>query len=281
MPDPDRLLRTFAKAVQATRATPGRRGRLIHLEGASEVLTAGDLHGNLENFRRILEIAKLAENPGRHLILQELIHGPLRYVSGGDKSHQALDVFAALKSQFPERVHMLLGNHELAQWTGQVVGKGDEEYNQIFRQGVEDGYGARAEAIYTAYLELFNALPVAIRTPNRVFLSHSLPSGKRLATFNASLLEQEDIDPAEFQLGGSVHALVWGRDTRPETVADFLARVDADLLISGHIPCDNGFEAPNDRQLILDCMKEPAAYCLFPTDRPLTHNELLECVGIL
>jgi hypothetical protein len=281
MPDPDRLLRTFTKAVQATSSTPGRRGRLLHLEGATEVLVAGDLHGNLENLRAILDRAQLQQHPGRHLILQELVHGPLRYVSGGDKSHQALDVFAALKGQYPHRVHMLLGNHELSQWTDQVIGKGNEIYNQIFRQGVSDCYGLRADEIYAAYLELFNVLPLAIRTPNRVFLSHSLPSGKRLPTFNAAFLEQDDIDPGEFQLGGSIHALVWGRDTRPETVAAFLERVDADLLISGHIPCDNGYDAPNDRQLILDSMKEPAAYCLFPTDRPLTHAGLLECVSIL
>src|SRR5436305_1736264 len=124
MPDPERLLRSFAKAVDATRSTPGRRGRVIHLEGAAEVLVAGDLHGNLDNFRKILDRAQLAKHPGRHLVLQELIHGPLRYVSGGDKSHQALDVLATLKSQFPHRVHMLLGNHELAQWTEQVIGKG-------------------------------------------------------------------------------------------------------------------------------------------------------------
>ena len=71
MPDPDRLLRTFANAVQAVRATPGRRGHRIELEGAAEVLVAGDLHGNLANFRKILDVAALAKHPGRHLVLCE------------------------------------------------------------------------------------------------------------------------------------------------------------------------------------------------------------------
>ena len=56
---------------------------------------------------------------------------------------------------------------------------------------------------------------------------------------------------------------------------------DADLLITGHIPCENGYDTPNDRQLILDCLSTPAAICLFPTDRPLTFQELVGYVEIL
>ena len=60
--------------------------------------------------------------------------------------------------------------------------------------------------------------------------------------------------------------------------AAFLQKVDADLLITGHVPCENGFDVPNDRQLILDSLGSPACYCLFPTDRPITHAELIACV---
>jgi len=35
---------------------------------------------------------------------------------------------------------------------------------------------------------------------------------------------------------------------------------------------------PNDRQLILDSLGTPAGYCLFPTNRPLSHAELLQHV---
>jgi len=226
-------------------------------------------------------VAELAKYPGRHLVVQELVHGPHRDPTGGDKSHQMVDILAALKCQFPRRVHMLLGNHELAELTGQSIGKGDEILNGLFRQGVDACYGSRGEEIYSAYRALFAVLPLAIRTPNRVFLSHSLPKAARLASFDLAALERDETAPEELKLGGSVHSLLWGRDTRPETVAEFLSKVDADLLITGHIPCDNGFEAPNDRQLILDTLKAPACYCLFPTDRPLTHAELLACVGTL
>ncbi len=281
MPDPDRLLLTIRRATQSFRTTPGRSGRLVRLNDADEVLVAGDLHGNVANFRALLQRAELAAHPRRHLVLQELIHGPHRYPTGGDKSHQLIDLLAALKLQFPRQVHMLLGNHELAQWTGQKIAKGDFDLNGLFTEGIGSAYGARGAEIYAAYQELFATVPLALRTANRIFLSHSLPSALRLPGFDPAILERDSHEPSDLKYGGAVHALVWGRDTSAATAAEFLGTVDADLLITGHIVCDQGYEVPNDRQLILDSLGAPACYCLFPTDRPLTQHELLEGVGTL
>jgi hypothetical protein len=200
---------------------------------------------------------------------------------GGDKSHQLVDLTAALKCQYPNRVHFLPGNHELAQATGRDIAKDDVELNSLFRRGVDDAYGARGAAVYDAYLALFAAAPLALRTANRVFLSHSLPPASRLAVFDPAALERDPTAAADCLPGGSVHSLVWGRDTREETAAAFLQKVGADLLVTGHVPCDHGFDAPNERQVILDSLGHPAGYCLFPADRPLTHADLMKCVGIL
>src|SRR5271168_2361882 len=109
MPNPERLLSTLNQAVRAFRATPGRRGHVVYLPLEAEVLIAGDMHGSVENFRLLLKIAELAKNPHKHLVLQEVVHGPFLYTGGGDKSHQLLDLIAALKCQFPTRIHYLLG----------------------------------------------------------------------------------------------------------------------------------------------------------------------------
>jgi hypothetical protein len=281
MPDPDRLLRTLHQAVFAFRTTPGRQGHLVHLDQADDVLVAGDLHGNIENFRQVLLLADLAHRPRRHLVLQEIVHGPFRYPLGGDKSHQLLDLLAALKCQYPDRVHFLLGNHELAQWRSQQIAKADMELNDLFRSGIDAAYDGRASDIYAAYLELFACMPVAIRTPNRVLLSHSLPGASRLMAFDPAVLQKEEFADHDVNPGGTVHALVWGRDTSPATVTAFLNKMDADWLITGHIPCDKGFAFPNDRQVILDAMGAAAGFCLFPADRPLTHADLVACVKLL
>jgi hypothetical protein len=214
-------------------------------------------------------------------VLQELVHGPFRYPAGGDKSHQLIDLLAALKCQYPRQVHLLLGNHELAQWTGQAIAKSESELNALFREGLDTAYGSRASEIYTAYLELFTLVPLALRTPNRVFLSHSLPKAARLEAFDPAILESETHEEQDLWPGGPIHALLWGRDTTAANVERFLEKVDADWLITGHIPCDRGFDLPNDRQLILDCTAVPACYCLFPLSRPLSHQELVDCIGTL
>ncbi len=281
MPEHDRRLLTLQRAAQFFRTTPGRQGRLVVPPDVAEVLVVGDLHGHIGNFRRVMAIADLATKPRRHLVIQEVIHGPFRYPLGGDKSHQLLDLVAALKCQFPKQVHFLMGNHELAQVTNRRIGKDEDNLLELFEAGVKLAYTESADAVLAAYRDIFLAAPFAFRTPNRVFLSHSLPPATRLADFDPAALQRDVPQPDDVLPGGTLHSLVWGRDTSPENATAFLQRVDADLLVTGHIPCEHGFEVPNDRQLILDGMGAPACYCLFPADRPLTHAELVGCVRSL
>ena len=281
MPQPERLLPLLRRAVEIIRATPDRRGHVIRLTDAADVCVAGDLHGNVDNFSRLLRVADLAKNLRRHLVVQEVIHGKFRYPGGSDKSHQMIDLIAALMCQFPGQVHYLPGNHELSQLTNRLIGKGDEDLNDLFRQGVETAYKEHAVAIYDAYMRIIAAGPLVVRTPNRVYLSHSLPGAKRLESFDPTILEGEEFRDEDFALGGTVHSLVWGRTTTEEHVAAFLQKVDADWLITGHIPQERGFDVPNSRQLILDAQGSPACYCLFPCDRPLSLDDLKAMIGTI
>lgn len=282
MPDPDRLLRTLHKAAEAVRQTPGRHGRFVQLQGATEILVAGDLHGHIGNFQAIIKAADLANNPQRHLVLQEVIHGRLTYPGGGDKSHQLIDLFAALKFQFPWQVHMLLGNHELSQWLNRLVMKEDRDLNALFREGVIEAYGSdKGTEIYDSYLKLFAMVPLALRTANRIFVSHSLPRERHIERFEVKNLET-DVSPSEdLAIGGPVYELLWGRDTRPQTCDAFLKKVDCDWLVSGHIALDTGFVFPNMKQLILDCCDRPAAYCLLPADRPISFEDFKNSVHMI
>ena len=262
MPNPEKMVATIQQAARWFPATPGRVGRFTQLAPGSEVLIAGDMHGNVENLRLLLKVANLAQNPLRHLVLQEVVHGPFAYSAGGDKSHQLLDVIAALKCQFPSRVHYLLGNHELAQWRNQRIGKGDVDQNQWFILGIETAYGEWATKIYAAYMELLAAADLALRTENRVFLSHTYPSAKHMARFELAGLQHDEIAPEDVTLGGPVHSLVWNRDHSQSNVETFLKKVDADCIITGHIPCEQGFATPNDRQLILDAPRNAGVLLL-------------------
>jgi hypothetical protein len=199
----------------------------------------------------------------------------------GDKSHQLVDLVCALKCQYPDRVHLILGNHELSELTGRVIGKNGVALNALFRQGINTAYGTRADAIYAAYLELFAALPLAVRTPNRVFVCHTIPEGYELDGLDLEVFGWNAWPPEAMKRHGAIYCLTWGRDTTPETADRFAGMVDADWFITGHQPCDAGFRQANHRQIIIDGTDPNPAYCLFSTSEPLTMETLLAGVRLL
>jgi Calcineurin-like phosphoesterase len=282
MPDPQKLLSTIRRASELFRATPGRTGSVVSLDDAEDVLVVGDLHGHIETFARVLKIAALDRNPARHLVLQELVHDPRADPDVDvDRSHRLVDLVAALKCQYPARVHFLLGNHELSELTGRSISKNGVYLNALFQLGIEAAYGNRSGEIRQAYLELFASLPLAVRTPNRVFLCHTVPEARDLEKLDAEIFASEVWPPASLLRGGAVYALTWGRDTSPETADEFARLVDADLFVIGHHPCDDGFLRANHRVLILDGTDPHPAYCQFPANRPVTLDDLLRGVRII
>lgn len=281
MPPPDRVLNILRRAIDHTRRTPGRHGHLVHLPNCTEVVVGGDMHGHLANFLAVMKAADLGNHPTRHLVLQELIHGEFCYPGGGDKSHQLIDLYATLKCQFPERVHFLPGNHEMAQMTGRQVAKSGASQNALFVLGVQSAYGGAAADICRAYSDLFRDSPLAVRAPNGVLCCHTTVPAKSLPTFDPMLLLADTFDEKEYTPGGSVYSILWGRDTSAEAAEAFLRKMDSDLVVTGHIATEAGYHAPNPKQLIVDCAGTPAAYVKFPADRPITHAELVAGVVVI
>jgi len=282
MPDPQEILATIRKATELMRSTPGRSGSVVAFDDADEVMVVGDLHGNLPAFSQALAIAALDWYPRRHLVLQELVHEINKNDDDRpDRSHQLVDLVSALKCQYPQRVHLILGNHELSELTGRIIGKDGHALNLRFRQGMELAYGARTQEVYEAYLVLFAALPLAVRTPNRVFVCHTLPDARYLEDLDLALLQADHWPEEAMKRGGTIYALTWGRDTTPETADRFAAMVDADWFITGHQPCDEGFRQANHRQIIIDGTNPYPAYCLFPAIEAVTIESLLKSTHIL
>src|SRR5271165_4025550 len=282
MPDPQKLLATVRKATDLTRSTLGRVGKVITLDHAGDLMVVGDLHGNLHAFRQALGAAALDRHPKRHLVLQELVHEINKNDDERlDRSHRLVDLVSALKCQYPRRVHLILGNHELSELTGRIIGKDGHALNLRFRQGMEPAYGARTHEVYEAYLGLFAALPLAVRTANRVFVCHTLPDARYLDDLDLALLQADHWPDAAMKRGGTIYALTWGRDTTPETADRFAAMVEADWFNTGHQPCDEGFRQANHRQIIIDGTNPYSAYCLFPALGSVTIESLLKSTHIL
>ncbi|MSR32708.1 MAG: hypothetical protein EXR99_14510 [Gemmataceae bacterium] len=281
MLDPKKILNTIKKAIAAVRATKGRAGRVIRPRGVKEILVAGDLHGRVDRLKEIVNLANLGSNPGRILVLQELIHGDSEYDDGSDSSHQALDLAAVLKCQFPEQMHYLLGNHEMAQGASRLISKNGKSLNHQFDLGVSRAYGEHAEDFLVAYKQLVESLPALILLENGVCVSHGLPGPEALHTFELSRLEAEPPPVGEDLPGGSLYSLVWGRVTSEENTQAFLEKIGAGWLVIGHIPCEEGFHFANPKLVYLDAHMKNAGYVLLPADRQVTSEEFTTSAQLL
>ncbi len=227
----ENIVAVFTAATEANRNTPGRQGTVIALtpELAGEVMVTGDLHGHRRNFNLIRRIAALEANPRRHLLLQEACHGGPTYPeNGGCMSHTMVEDIARLKAKFPDRVHFMLGNHELAELTDYPIQKNKQMLNLLFRMGLQQMYGPAAEKVREAMLGFLRTCPLAMRLPGGVFICHSLPEDADTKKFDTSIFSRE-MDPLEFYERGAIFRLVWGRDDRPENAAAFAALVGAGL----------------------------------------------------
>jgi hypothetical protein len=272
----DKIINAFAEAANANRRTASRRGNVIVVTPAvaDEVMVTGDLHGHRRNFNLIKKIADLDANPKRHLVLQEVCHGGPTYVeNGGCMSHTMLEDVAKLKAQYPERVHFILGNHELAELTDYPIQKNKQMLNLLFRLGLQQMYGDDTDEVRESFMPFLQTCPLAVKLPGKVFISHSVPEKCDERSFDKTIFSRE-LDLDEFWEQGDVFQLVWGRDYRLENAQAFAELVNVEMLISGHDPCVGGSNEPNDMQLILDCCSEDACYVILPTDGELNHADI-------
>jgi hypothetical protein len=272
------------QAAEANRACQARRGNVVCLsaENADDVMIVADLHGNRLNFEKLLRIADLANHPRRHLIMQEVCHGGPEYPGegGGCMSHLLLEDCIRLKTEHPERFHFLLSNHELAELGDFPICKARRMLNVLFRCGINEMYGTSGEKIRDAYLEFLSSCPLAVRAGSGIFISHSCPDRCDREAFDMSVFERP-LSPADYKSGSPAFKLVWGRDFRPANADAFARQVGADVLIHGHEPCEEGFSAPNKRQVILDGCCSQATYLILPVGPKLSQADVVSRIRSL
>ncbi len=272
------VIATFNAATEANLSTPCREGNVIQItpEVADDVMITADLHGHRKNFNAIKRIADLDNHPRRHLVLQEVCHGGPTYPgNGGCMSHGMLEDVAKLKAAYPDRVHFLISNHELAELTEYPILKQKKMLNLLFRLGLQEMYGPATEKVREAYLPFLRSCPLAVRLPGGVFICHSAPPAVDRDGFDVSIFSRK-LSSADYQEHGDLFNLVWGRDYRPENAEAFARLTKSTVLIHGHEPCpEQGYSVPNDFQIIIDCCCDKPTYLLLPTNKEFTHAEVV------
>lgn len=277
--DPDEVVRLLKEGAGACRDARCRRGSIDVIESPGTLIATGDLHDNPIHMARVVDAAGMGPTStsdsgvnGPHLTLHELIHSD-RLMNGMDLSYRVLARAAALKAAYPERVHVLLANHELSQVIGAGIIKDGVKVVEAFDAGVEFVFGERAEEVEAALDEFVRAMPLALRclTPRGdILCAHSLPGIGMMGRFDPSVLSR-DLTPEDYEpRRGSAHLMVWGRGYDAEQLEDLVERWGVNLFVLGHEKAENGVKLVPPNAIVLNSDHERGVYLPIDLANPPT-----------
>jgi len=237
---PQTIIDLLHKAAEANHADSFRRGNLIHLPAHGSLIISGDIHGHRRNFERIVTFADLLNNPDRHIVLQEIIHGGPEDHQGGCLSYKLLFDVVRYKLKFTDRVHLVMGNHALSFVSNSEIMKDGKEMNRAMCQALEREYKQASKDIKLAIIQFLFSQPLAVRCDNRIWLSHSLPSNHLADKFDSQILDRR-LKISDCEKPGSAYLITWGR-RHSQALLDKMAKLfDVDIFILGHQPQEKGW----------------------------------------
>jgi len=237
---PQTIIDLLHKAAEANHADSFRRGNLIHLPAEGSLIISGDIHGHRRNFERIVSFADLLNNPDRHIVLQEIIHGGPEDHQGGCLSYKLLFDVVRYKLKFTDRIHLVMGNHALSFVSNSEIMKDGKEMNRAMCQALEREYKQASKDIKLAIRQFLFSQPLAVRCNNRIWLSHSLPSDHFADKFDPKILDTQ-LKISDCEKPGSAYLITWGR-RHSQALLDKMAKLfDVDIFILGHQPQEKGW----------------------------------------
>ncbi len=222
------------------------RGALVTKEGGKTFFIVGDVHGDLETLKRILQ--KLNMNLVREGSVELVFLGD--YVDRGPNQLEALLTALTLKSEFPDNVTLLRGNHE----PPPHLIPSPHDFPQVLKKLY--GY-VRGSEIYQAFSELFNSLPLVLYVRDAfVGLHGGLPTHK----YNSEVsLTEYFLGSSEREAEKLVEEVLWNdpvdlnieRSPSPRGAGYlfgipvtqwFMKRFRVRLVVRGHEPSYEGFK---------------------------------------
>jgi len=247
---PQTIIDLLNKGIEAGNADKFRQGNLIQLPAQGSLVITGDIHGHRRNFERIIAFADLANNPDRHLILQEIIHGGPEDSEGGCLSYRLLLDAVRCKLDFPDRVHIIMGNHDTAFINDSEVLKMGKEMNRSMFLALEREFRQNCVDIRLAIRQYLFSQPLAVRCENRIWVSHSLPGDRYVNKFDRQVFDRQ-LKINEVVKPGSAYLLTWGRKHSQQTLNDMAKLLDVDIFILGHQTQEHGWSRAGENLIII------------------------------
>jgi len=134
------------------------------IRGFDELYVIGDLHGDLDTFREIVEkedlLNKIVSRDVKIVFLGD-------YVDRGSYQLELLTMLLLLKKNYPNKIILLRGNHEPTPLL--------TPYPHDFIEKLYLKYRDLAGPLYSIFIALFNKLPYLARVPGKLLLMHGGP----------------------------------------------------------------------------------------------------------
>ncbi|MGC9517544.1 MAG: metallophosphoesterase [Methanomicrobiales archaeon] len=202
-----------------------------------------DIHGNLTDYNKFINIWENFEGKDNHLIITgDFIHGV------GRENDQSVKVLESVKSNFENysNFHALLGNHEWSVISDVAVYKGGENLSHNFEILLKQRFQDKWKVKLEEYINFFKQLPLAVKTDNKVFISHGGPS--KLVKNLQDIINLTD----EGYSNERLRELLWNRygDYDKKDIDLFLKNVGCNAMIVGHTPVD-GAKLIGKNQLVV------------------------------
>jgi predicted phosphodiesterase len=274
---PQTIIDLLNRGTEANNADKFRRGNIIYPPSDARLIAAGDIHGNRRNFERIVAFADLANNPDTHIVLQEIIHGGPKDAQGGCLSYKLFFDVVRYKLNFPDRVHIIMGNHDIAFINNSKVMKDGEEMNRLMRFALDQEFQKASADVQLAIKQLLLSQPLAVRCENRIWLSHSLPADHFVDKFDRQVLDRP-LETSDCEKPGSAYLLTWGRHFSQKTLDKMAELLDVDIFILGHQPQQQGWSRAGENLIII--ASDHNHGCLLPIDlaKSYTIDKLLDSI---
>jgi hypothetical protein len=245
----------------------------------------GDLHGNRRNFEKLVRYCQLEQTPVRHILLHEMIHAEPTGMGWLDRSVELLLDAARWKVFFPEQVHFLQSNHELAQLQNHQITKGGRLVTDEFQHGLAEVLGGnRVDEALQAINAFIASFPLAARSDNGIFFAHSLPDVYQMGHYDPASVFQP-ADQLDMSEGGMVYQLVWGRRHTPALLDKLGEAWDVRFFIIGHQPQEMGYAVQHDRLIILSTDNDHGVFLPVDCSRKYDLEKLVArvkyCAGVM
>ena len=240
----------FRRAAELNRLDDRREGNVVVIPRPCRIVFSGDIHGYRPALGKIVSHAALTADPQCYIVLQEILHGPPGDQDGHDRSIELLMRAARLKIEHPEQVLFIMGNHDVAQVSGSEISKYGRGVCKAFVEGVRFAFGDDADEVMGALEEFFLSLPLALRCPNGVFISHSLPSPGKFDDACIQILTRP-IVLADMQRGGAAYNWVWGRRHTESQLETLAATLGVEFFLMAHQHTEAGYDILSRRGAVV------------------------------